>query len=76
MDLWEFGLTGAFFFDWGVTNQGSFKDLIDMKPVTGTGVSFQLQIPFAPILRLEYGYGYYNGKLIDKAFHLAAVHMI
>ena len=76
MDLWEFGLTGAFFFDWGVANQGSFEDLFNMKPVTGTGVSFQLQIPFAPILRLEYGYGYYNGKLIDKAFHLAAVHMI
>ena len=75
-DLWEFGLTGAFFFDWGVTNQTSFGDLLEVIPVTGTGVSFQFQIPFVPILRLEYGYGFYDGKLVGKAFHLAVSHII
>ncbi len=75
-DLWEFGLTGAFFFDWGITNQTSFGDLLEAIPVTGTGVSFQFQIPFVPILRLEYGYGFYDGKLVDKAFHLAVSHII
>jgi len=33
-------------------------------------------MPFVSILRFDYGYGYYKGKKMDKAFHLAAVHQI
>ena len=75
-DLWEFGLTGALYFDWGVNNQGKFKDLLNRQPLTGAGISLQFQIPFVPVLRLEYGKGFYNGKLIDSAFHLAVAHVI
>lgn len=76
LNLWEFGLTGAIYYDWGVTNQGKFRDLLNKQPLTGAGISLQFQIPFVPILRLEYGYGFYDGKLVDKAYHLAVSHII
>lgn len=74
--LWEFGLTGAFFFDWGVTNQTNFSNLFEDAPISGTGVSFQFQMPFVPVLRFDFGYGFYDGKPIGKSFHLAAIQII
>ena len=76
MNLYEFGLTSALFIDYGLTTQNDFKDLFKMNAVLGTGISLQLQMPFVSVLRLDYGYGYYRGKQLDKAFHLAAVHQI
>jgi outer membrane protein assembly factor BamA len=76
MNLYEFGVTSALFIDCGITTQGDFKDLFKMNPILGTGISLQLQMPFVSILRFDYGYGYYKGKKMDKAFHLAAVHQI
>jgi len=76
MNLYEFGVTSALFIDCGITTQDDFKDLLKMNPILGTGVSLQLQMPFVSILRFDYGYGYYKGKKMDKAFHLAAVHQI
>ena len=75
-NLYELGVTGGIFIDWGVTTQGNFGDLFSMNPVWGTGFTLQFQIPFVPILRLDYGYGFYKGKQIDQAFHLAAIHQI
>ena len=76
MNLYEFGVTGALFVDYGVTTQNDFKDLFKMTPLIGTGFSLQLQMPFVSVLRFDYGYGYYKGKQLDKAFHMAAVHQI
>ena len=76
MNLYEFGVASALFIDYGVTTQNDFKDLFKMTPILGTGLSLQLQMPFVSVLRLDYGYGYYKGKQIDKVFHLAAVHQI
>jgi hypothetical protein len=33
-------------------------------------------VPFVPVLRLEYGWGFYDGKQMDRAFHLAVAHQI
>jgi outer membrane protein assembly factor BamA len=76
MDLYEFGVTAATFIDWGVTGQNEFSDILKMRPILGTGFSLQIQAPFVPILRFDYGWGFYNGRRIDKAFHIAAQHMI
>jgi len=76
MDLYEFGVTAATFIDWGVTGQNDFNDILKMRPILGTGFSLQIQAPFVPILRFDYGWGFYNGRRIDKAFHIAAQHMI
>ena len=76
MNLYEFGVTSAFFIDWGVTTQNDFGDLFNIIPILGTGLSLQFELPFVPVLRLDYGYGFYKGKKIDTAFHLAAVHQI
>lgn len=76
MDLYEFGVTSALFIDWGITTQEDFGTLLKRRPILGTGFSLQLQIPFVNVLRLDYGFGYYRGKQIDRAFHLAAVHQI
>ncbi len=75
-DLYELGITVAAFFDVGVTTQNDFNDLFKTKPVSGTGLSLQIQMPFVQVLRLDYGWGFYNGKQVDKAFHLAAEHQI
>ena len=76
MDLYEFGVTVATFIDWGVTGQDDFSDILKMRPILGTGFSLQIEVPFIPVLRFDYGWGFYNGKQIDKAFHIAAQHMI
>ena len=64
------------FIDWGVTSQMEFSDMFGMRPVIGTGITVQLQMPFVSVLRLDYGYGFYNGKQIDRAFHLAVGHQL
>ena len=76
MDLYEFGVTVATFIDWGVTGQDDFSDILKMRPILGSGFSLQIEVPFIPVLRFDYGWGFYNGKQIDKAFHIAAQHMI
>ena len=75
-DLYEFGITVGTFIDWGVTSQMEFSDMFGMRPVIGTGITIQLQMPFVSVLRLDYGYGFYDGKQIDRAFHLAVGHQI
>ena len=75
-NLYEFGVTVSTFIDWGVTSQDKFEDLLRLRPVLGTGVSLQFQVPFVPVLRLEYGWGFYDGKQMDRAFHLAVAHQI
>ena len=75
-DLYEFGITVGTFIDWGVTSQMEFSDMFGMRPVIGTGITVQLQMPFVSVLRLDYGYGFYDGKQIDRAFHLAVGHQI
>ena len=76
VDLYEFGMTIATFIDWGVTGQDDFTDILKMRPMLGTGFSLQIEVPFIPVLRFDYGWGFYDGKRIDKAFHIAAQHMI
>jgi len=74
--LYELGITAGAFFDIGVTTQNNFNDLLKTKPIYGTGFTIQIQMPFIQILRLDYGWGFYDGKQVDKAFHLAAEHQI
>ena len=75
-DLYEFGVTIGAFIDLGVTTQNNFKDLFQIKPILGTGFTFQFQVPFVNVLRLDYGWGFYNGQQVDKAFHIATDHQI
>ena len=61
-NLYEFGVTVGAFVDVGVTTQMDFKDLLNRKPISGIGFTFQFQMPFLEILRLDYGWGFYDGK--------------
>ena len=56
--------------------QDDFSDILKMRPILGTGFYLQIEVPFIPILRFDYGWGFYDGKQVDKAFHIAAQHMI
>jgi hypothetical protein len=75
-DLFKFGVTIGAFIDLGVTTQNNFKDLFRIKPILGTGFTFQFQVPFVNVLRLDYGWGFYNGQQVDKAFHIATDYQI
>jgi hypothetical protein len=70
------GIAVGTFIDMGVTTQNNFKDLFQIKPIIGTGITLQFQVPFVNLLRLDYGWGFYNGQQVDRAFHLATEHQI
>ncbi|MEA1882191.1 MAG: BamA/TamA family outer membrane protein [Candidatus Marinimicrobia bacterium] len=75
-DLYELGVTVGAFIDMGVTTQKDFKDLLNRKPISGVGITFQFQMPFVEVLRLDYGWGFYEGKQVDSGFHIASQHQI
>ena len=69
-DLYEFGFNVAYFIDVGYIEKNDFFDLFGEDPLVGTGMSLQFQLPFVSVIRLEYGFGFYNNKLSDKSFHI------
>ncbi|MBT6129438.1 MAG: BamA/TamA family outer membrane protein [Candidatus Marinimicrobia bacterium] len=75
-NLYEFGLTVGAFIDLGVTTKNDFKNLLNLKPISGSGITFQFQAPFVEILRIDYGWGFYNGKQVDRGLHIATQHQI
>lgn len=64
----EFGLTVAWFIDAGVISQ-ELPELRKQIPIQGTGISLQIPFPYIGILRLDYGWGLHQGKIMDQAFH-------
>ncbi len=66
----EFGLTTAWFVDMGLTAM-DFSSLRDQIPLMGTGISIQMPYPYIGIIRLEYGWGFRQGKQKDTAIHFA-----
>ena len=75
-DRYEFGATIAGFIDYGTATQGEFSSLVDSKGLMSTGISFQFEGPWPSIIRIDYGWGFYNGKRKDNAMHLEIGHKI
>lgn len=76
VNLYEFGMTLGAFIDMGVTTQNDFKDLLNLKPISGVGITFQFQVPFVEVLRIDYGWGFYEGEQVDRGLHIATQHQI
>ncbi|MAP02551.1 MAG: hypothetical protein CMF85_01950 [Candidatus Marinimicrobia bacterium] len=75
-DRYEFGATVAGFIDYGTTTQNEFSKLLNSKGILGVGLSFQFQGPWPSILRLDYGWGFYDGENKGSAMHLDIGHKI
>ena len=75
-DRYEFGATVAGFIDYGTTTQNEFSKLLNSKGILGVGLSFQFQGPWPSILRLDYGWGFYDGENKGRAMHLDIGHKI
>ena len=41
-----------------------------------TGISFQFEGPWPSIIRIDYGWGFHDGKRKDSAMHLEIGHKI
>ena len=75
-DRYEFAETVSGFIDYGTTTQHEFSKLLNSKGILGVGLSFQLQGPWPSILRLDYGWGFYDGANKGSAMHLDIGHKI
>jgi len=69
-DRYEFGATVAAFIDYGATTSGQFTKLFKTEGIGSSGFSFQFKGPMPGIIRIDYGWGFYNNKLTKGTMHL------
>ncbi len=66
----EFGLDLGLFFDAGM-NAMELNHLLEKDPLLGIGFGIRIPAPMMGILRLDYGWAFYEGEFIESSFHLA-----
>jgi len=65
----EFGLEGATFIDLGWISKNI--NLINVeKPMIGIGFGLRMNFPVVQVIRFDYAWGFYDGKNMDRSFHL------
>ncbi len=64
----EFGFLLVFFADIGFIAK-DFNDINYQEPISGTGLGIRIPFPIVNVLRLDYGWGYYNNKWNTGSFH-------
>ena len=69
----EIGLDIGLFFDVGMTSI-ELNELMNQTPLFGTGFGMRIPMPMIGVLRLDYGWAFYEGKHIESSFHLAMGH--
>ncbi len=69
----ESGLILVTFLDVGIIAD-DIAELRHQKPLLGIGIGFRIPTPMVGQLRLDYGWGLYDGKNVDHQLHLAFGH--
>ena len=69
----EFGVILVEFFDVGMADD-IFLDLWDKSPIFGVGFGVRIFIPGAQLLRLDYAWGFYEGKFRSPELHFDIGH--
>ena len=69
----ESGLILVLFLDGGIIDD-TIKALWNRKPLYGAGIGIRIPSPMVGQLRLDYGWGFYAGEIVDNQFHLAFGH--
>ncbi len=64
----EFGLGVVAFYDIGKINQ-NWDRIIEMSPMSGAGIGIRIPAPMLDVIRLDYGWGYKDGKWNSGALH-------
>lgn len=67
----EFGLTVVGFFDIGYAKD-SLSDLLNQSPMLGTGAGLRINWPWIRLLRIDFGWGYKNGRQADNYIHISS----
>ena len=70
----ESGLSIIAFLDCGVIARQT-SELLEQIPLIGTGFGIRIPSPMIGQLRLDYGWGFYNGKSTGNHLHLAFNHL-
>ncbi len=66
----ELGLDLGFFIDAGMSSIER-ESLLKNTPLLGTGFGIRIPMPMMGVLRLDYGWAFYEGDHIESSFHLA-----
>ncbi len=64
------GLQAVLFIDGGVAGD-NWNDLTEMSPMFGVGLGVRIPVALAGNMRLDYGWSFYEGAVVESAFHLA-----
>ena len=64
----EFGLVLVIFSDIGYIAK-DFNDINYKKPISGTGLGIRIPFPIIDVLKLDYGWGYYNKSWNKGSLH-------
>ncbi len=67
----EVGLTGVAFLDMGYTSK-ELSQLFQNDPLIGAGFGIRFPTPIGFVIRMDYGWGFYGGKVKGTAINLGA----